>query len=238
MSAPEPDTTAGPAVDDVVALLWRRAAPARRGPKPRFSVEGVAAAGVAVADAHGLDAVTMQSVAESLGTTKMALYRYVPGRVELDALMLDRALGEPPEAVGADWRAALTRWADHVHARALAHPWCVELVQRPHAPGPGELAWYEAGLAAVAGLPLTGAEKLDTLALLVGHVMSTVRQQPRGASPERDLAARLAPVLAERADEYPLTAAAFAEPSGRDDALRFGVERLVAGVAALVAERG
>jgi len=238
MSAPEPDTTEGTATDDVVALLWRRAAPARRGPKPRFSIEGVAEAGVAIADAQGLDAVTMQSVAARLGTTKMALYRYVPGRVELDALMLDRALAEPPEAAGADWRAALTVWADRVHARALAHPWCVELAQRPHVPGPGELGWYEAGLAAVADLPLTGAEKLDTLALLAGHAMSTVRQQSRGAAPERDLAARLAPVLAERADELPLTAAAFADPSGRDDALRFGVERVVAGVAALVTERG
>ncbi|MGF0114948.1 TetR/AcrR family transcriptional regulator C-terminal domain-containing protein [Promicromonospora sp. Marseille-Q5078] len=238
MSAPEPDTTARPATDDVVALLWRRAASARRGPKPRFSIEGVAAAGVAIADTQGLDAVTMQSVAARLGTTKMALYRYVPGRVELDALMLDLALGEPPSGARSDWRAALTRWADRVHARALDHPWCVELVQRPHVPGPGELAWYEAGLAAVADLPLTSAEKLDALVLLVGHVMSTVRQQPRGASPERDLAARLAPVLAERADEFPLTTAAFADPSGRDDALRFGVERVVAGIAALVAERG
>ncbi len=236
MSAPHSPTTAA---DDVVALLWRGSTPARRGPKPRFTVEGVAAAGVEIADARGLDAVTMQSVAERLGTTKMALYRYVPGRVELDALMLDQALGEAPEVGGADWRAALTGWADSVHARALAHPWCVGLAQRPHTPGPAELAWYEAGLAAVAGLPLTGAEKLDTLALLVGHVMANVRQQASGPAPEADLAARLAPILADRADTYPLTVAAFAETSAttRDDALRFGVARVLAGVGALADER-
>ncbi|MFD6133913.1 TetR/AcrR family transcriptional regulator [Isoptericola sp. NPDC056618] len=232
--------------DDVVALLWRRATPVRRGPKPRFSVDGIVAAATEIADARGLDAVTMQAVAARLGTTKMALYRYVPGRVELDALLLDAALGAAPPApsvasgaTGADWRAALTDWAGSVHARALARPWSVELAQRPHVPGPVELAWFEAGLAAFGDLPLTGAEKLDTLALLVGHVMSLVRQQPRGASPEGDLAAGLGPVLAEHADDYPLTAAAFsdAEPGGRDDALRFGVARVVAGVAALAAER-
>ncbi|SKC81678.1 TetR/AcrR family transcriptional regulator [Krasilnikoviella flava] len=227
--------------DDVVALLWRGATPVRRGPRPRFSIDGIVTAATTIADARGLDAVTMQSVAESLGTTKMALYRYVPGRVELDALMLDTALGTPPPAAaGSPWHVALTDWARSVHARALARPWSVELAQRPHVPGPVELAWFESGLAALAGLPLTGAEKLDTLALLVGHVMSLVRQQPAGASPEADLAARLAPVLAERAGEYPHSLAAFtgASSGARDDALRFGVARVVAGVAALADERG
>jgi len=238
MSAEERDRATG--ADGVVALLWRGEAPPRRGPKPRFSVDGVVAAATEIADGRGLDAVTMQSVAERLGTTKMALYRYVPGRVELDALLLDAALGDPPPAAaGPDWRAALTAWAGAVHARALDRPWSVELAQRPHVPGPVELSWFEAGLAALADLPLSGAEKLDTLALLVGHVMSLVRQQPRGASPEGDLAAGLGPVLAEHAADYPRTAAAFAdaEPGGRDDALRFGVARVVAGVAALAAER-
>lgn len=227
--------------DGVVALLWRGPAPARRGPKPRFSVDGIVAAATEIADERGLDAVTMQSVADRLGTTKMALYRYVPGRVELDALLLDAALGAAPRAAtSSDWRSALTGWAGSVHERALARPWSVELAQRPHVPGPVELAWFEAGLAAFGDLPLSGAEKLDTLALLVAHVMSLVRQQPRGASPESDLAAGLAPVLAERAADYPLTLAAFADadPGARDDALRFGVERVVAGVAALAAERG
>ncbi|HWV76500.1 MAG TPA: TetR/AcrR family transcriptional regulator C-terminal domain-containing protein [Isoptericola sp.] len=225
--------------DGVVALLWRRETPARRGPKPRFSVDAVVAAATEIADDRGLDAVTMQSVAARLGTTKMALYRYVPGRDELDALLLDAALGAPPTVeAGAGWRAALTDWAGGVYARALARPWSVELAQRPHVPGPVELAWFEAGLAALAGLALTGAEKLDTLALLVGHVMSLVRQQPGGATSEAELAAALGPVLADRADDYPLTVAAFAEgDSGRDDALRFGVERIVAGVAALDAGR-
>ncbi|MFE6968306.1 TetR/AcrR family transcriptional regulator [Isoptericola sp. NPDC057653] len=231
--------TGAPGTDGVLDLLWRREAPPRRGPKPRFTIDGVVAAATEIADAGGLDAVSMQSVAERLGTTKMALYRYVPGRVELDALMLDAALGDPPPAAGRDWRAALTGWAGSVHARALDRPWSVELAQRPHLPGPVELAWFEVGLAAFGDLPLTGAEKLDTLALLAGHAMSLVRQQPRGATPEADLAAGLAPVLAERADGYPLTVAAFAatDPAGRDDALRFGVERVVAGVAALVDER-
>ena len=79
-------------------LLWGPPAGARRGPKPRYTLDAIAEAAMTIADDEGLDAVTMQRVAERLGTTKMALYRYMPGRAELDAVMLDRALGLPPAA--------------------------------------------------------------------------------------------------------------------------------------------
>ncbi|WP_233220248.1 TetR/AcrR family transcriptional regulator, partial [Micromonospora sp. RP3T] len=83
-------------------LLWGAPVGPRRGPRPTLSPAVVARAGIAVADADGLDGLTMQRVAESLAVTKMALYRYVPGRAELVALMLDAALGEPPPAPAVD----------------------------------------------------------------------------------------------------------------------------------------
>ncbi|MEU7574116.1 TetR/AcrR family transcriptional regulator C-terminal domain-containing protein [Micromonospora sp. NPDC049240] len=83
-------------------LLWGTPVGPRRGPRPTLSPAVVARAGIAVADADGLDGLTMQRVAESLAVTKMALYRYVPGRAELVALMLDAALGEPPPAPAVD----------------------------------------------------------------------------------------------------------------------------------------
>jgi AcrR family transcriptional regulator len=223
----------------VTAFLWNELPQGRRGPKPKFTVEQIADAGIAIADENGLDAVTMQRIAERLGATKMALYRYVPGRPELDAFMLERALGAPVAARRAEWRSALTQWAMDVHERGTAHPWAVELVQRPHVPGPRELEWFEAGLSAMKHLPLRGAEKLDVLALLVGHVMSIVRQKAGGPTPEDEMARVLGPVLAARADEFPFTAAAFAHPDEgtRDGALRFGLERVIAGVEALAAAR-
>jgi AcrR family transcriptional regulator len=221
-------------------LLWGPPAGARRGPKPRYTLDAIAEAAMTIADDEGLDAVTMQRVAERLGTTKMALYRYVPGRAELDAVMLDRALGLPPAASPGGWRSGLTSWAEAVHGRTLVRPWAVELAQRPHVPGPGELAWYERGLGAMAGLPLSGGEKLDVLALLVGHVMSIVRQEAAASAPEADLASGLVPILAERGAEYPLTSAAFAEAAALHEhgvALPFGIARIVDGIAALIDAR-
>jgi AcrR family transcriptional regulator len=233
MTAQQPATSAEP--DDP---LWPRPAAVRRGPKPKFTVAQIADAGTRIADAEGLTAVTMQRIAHDLGTTKMALYRYVPGRADLDAVMLDRAFGPPAHRSPADWRRALAAWAEAVHARALAHPWSVELAQRPHRPGPCELAWYEQGLGTMADLELYGAEKLDTLALLAGHAMSIVRQESASAAPEQELAASLLRVLTDHAGDYPLTAAAFTQPEGaRGDALRFGIDRIVAGVEVLAATR-
>ena len=234
------DAGSRPPLARVAAVLWGTAAPgSRRGPKPKFTVEQIADAGIAIADRDGLDAVTMQCVADGLGAAKMALYRYVPGRTELEAVMLDRALGGPDASGGDGWPAALLRWATQLHERASARPWAVELVQRPHLPGPNELAWFEAGLFAMRELPMAGGEKLDTLAMLVGHVMSIVRQQAAGPAPEDELAAALGPVLADRAGQFPLTTAAFTQQNRpeRNDALRFGLVRMIAGIEALAAAR-
>ncbi len=64
-------------------LLWGLRAAASRGPKATLTVAKIAAAGVAVADADGIEAVSMQRVAQSLDFTKMSLYRHVSGKAEL-----------------------------------------------------------------------------------------------------------------------------------------------------------
>src|ERR1700712_2930367 len=80
-----------------VRALWGLDDPAgRRGPKRSLSVQAIGAAAVEIADAHGLAAVSMASVAQRLGTTAMSLYRYVSSRQELEVVMVDLALGPPP----------------------------------------------------------------------------------------------------------------------------------------------
>lgn len=225
---------------DPTPLLWAEPAPAKRGPKPKFTLDAIADAAVSLADAEGLEAVTMHRVAARLGTTKMALYRYLPGRTDLDAVMLDRALADPIAPGSGDWRDSLMQWADGIHRRTLSRPWTVELSQRPHTPGPSELAWFEVGLEAMTDLPLKGGEKLDVLTLLAGHVMSLARRQAQESSSEADLARGIAPVLAAHAEAFPHTSSAFLEASGdgvQDEALRFGLDRVLDGIQVLVAAR-
>jgi len=75
-----------------VELLWRRQEPGRRGPKQRLSTEEVVQTAIRLADADGLEALSMRKVAQEMGVTPMSLYTYVPSKAELADLMFDRVL--------------------------------------------------------------------------------------------------------------------------------------------------
>ena len=63
----------------VVDLLWAPPQQAAvRGPKPRTSLAEVVAAGIAIADAEGLAALSIRKVASRLGIGAMSIYTYVP----------------------------------------------------------------------------------------------------------------------------------------------------------------
>jgi AcrR family transcriptional regulator len=231
----------GEAANDTVRLLWGPPAKPTRGPKPALSLTRIAAAGVEVADAEGLGAVSMQKVAALLDFTKMSLYRYVPGKAELIALMVESAVDEPPTAVeGTHWQDQLTAWAHHLAVSFTRHPWLLDATVGPRVPGPKELAWLERVVAALDGHGLTGAERMDAAVLLAGHVRGIAEQAravgPNG-SPEAELLAALGTVVHRHADRYPALAAAMAEPDGHDQALDFGLERILDGLAALISRR-
>jgi AcrR family transcriptional regulator len=100
-------------------FLWRIRAQPARGPKPALSLERITDTAIEIGDAEGLAAVSMQRVAADLGFTKMSLYRYLPGKAELVALMVERAIGEPPTLDADDWRAGLKEWSHSLLAGYL-----------------------------------------------------------------------------------------------------------------------
>ncbi|MEU8323976.1 TetR/AcrR family transcriptional regulator [Nonomuraea sp. NPDC048881] len=77
--------------DHGVELLWRDA---EREPRPGLSLGRIVRAAVELADAEGLEGLSMRKVADRLGFTTMSLYRHVPGRDQLVDLMRDEVLGE------------------------------------------------------------------------------------------------------------------------------------------------
>ncbi|MEU4744412.1 TetR/AcrR family transcriptional regulator C-terminal domain-containing protein [Actinosynnema sp. NPDC023658] len=224
-------------------LLWGERPGPRRGPKPALSLDRIARTGIAIADAEGLAAVSMQRVAADLGFTKMSLYRYVPGKAELVALMADLAIGAPPaEPTGGDWCARLRAWASALLPGFLRHPWTLEATTGPRVVGPNELAWMESALAVLDGTGLRGAERMDVLAVLAGHVRSIAQQV--ATTPGDDMGtqfgALLAEVVRDRGDRYPAVEAALAgsaEQGGEDQAFDFGLDLILDGLRAKVASR-
>lgn len=226
-----------------MALLWDRQAGPRPGPKPTLTLAAIARAGIDIAGADGLTAVTMQRVAEALGVTKMALYRYVPGKAELVALMVDIGMGQPPrprsDADG--WRLRLDEWARAMFRLFRQHPWALDVTVGARAIGPNELGWIEQAVAALAGTGLDGGEMLDVAATLAGHVR-TIAQQRRAASdgPGQGMEAALASVVRAREERFPALRAALdsaAVHGSQGEALDFGLNRILDGVGLLIARR-
>jgi AcrR family transcriptional regulator len=222
-----------------IDFLWGDRPVPTRGPKPSMTLDRIAGAAVAIADAEGLAAASMQRVAGELGVTKMALYRYLPGRTELVALMVERTLGRPPDLTG-DWRAALTQWAGRLLDGYLEHPWLLTATVGARPIGPHELAWMEAALAVLTGTPLTAAERLDTLAVLTGQARMLAEQQVAARQPEALLTAAVERAVTRYGDRFPALTATMADvpAQAQEQAFRYGLERILDGIAVLIDRRG
>ncbi|MGW4121976.1 TetR/AcrR family transcriptional regulator [Nocardia sp. NPDC004711] len=233
-------------------LLWGSPDRPRRGPKPSLTLERIVAEAIDLADAEGLANLSMARLAERLGCAKMALYRYFPGKTELIALMLDTALGVPPENTTAPsdsdpepWRTYLRPWTETFFTRAVAHPWGNDASTGVRPMGPNELAWLDSAVGALDGTGLTAAECFDTVVLLLGHARGIAQQTATaGEDLEGELARELGAVLSAQAERFPHAAAAFAETmsgtaaeTGRDNALAFGIDRILDGLAVLLETR-
>lgn len=239
-----------------IELLWGVSGPPKRGPKPKLTTADVVQAAVSLADADGIDAVTMRRVAEHLGVSPMSLYTYVPGRAELLDLMIDHAHGELPAVdPGLGWRAALTSIADELWALFHRHPWLLQVTTTRSALGPHSFAKYEHELRAVEGIGLDDVEMDAAVSLVTSLVRGAARSSLDAARLVRTSGMtdaqwweRAAPVLAgipaADAAHYPIAsrvgqAAGEAHNAAEDPAyiFRFGLARVLDGIEALLSER-
>lgn len=111
----------------VVALAWGAEAAPQRGPKRELSLERIVEAAIEIADAEGLQAVTMQRVAKTFGYTTMAMYRYVANKDDLQRLMTDAANAGSFAVEDEHWRTGLEQWAKRIFATYEEHPWLLDM---------------------------------------------------------------------------------------------------------------
>jgi AcrR family transcriptional regulator len=217
-------------------ILWQGAPPRRR--SSGLSRERIVATAVEFADAEGLAALSMARLAERLGCGTMSLYRHVANKDELVMFMLSTAPGPPPQDVdNADWTAALTDWAIGLWDVYHRHPWVLQAAAAGPPADPGQLAWLDAGLAALGD---TGMHERDKLAAVMA-VLHFVRGAAAldieaGHADSPDYAGVLRQVL--DADRFPALAAtldAGVFDDAGDDRLadfRSGLALLLDGIAA------
>jgi AcrR family transcriptional regulator len=238
-----------------LALLWRLETAPRRGPGRGLDLETVIGTAIGLADREGLSAVSMRRLAQELGVSTMTLYTYVPGKAELLDLMLDRAYQRLPlsDLSGRPWRERLTVISDDNRQLFLDHPWAVEVSTMRPPLGPGLMAKYEYELSTLEGLALTDLEMDDALTFVLSFVQSNARAALDAHAAQRESAMSDAqwwevngPLLSRVLDEsaYPVasrvgSAAGEAHGSAHDPehAYRFGLERVLDGLAPLIERR-
>ncbi|MGI5486053.1 TetR/AcrR family transcriptional regulator [Microtetraspora malaysiensis] len=153
--------------------LWMRPERPARGPQPNYSRAALTEAAVRVADAEGLEAISMRRLATEIGAGTMSLYRYVSGKDDVIELMIDAVVAQYlPEGtvLSGDWKADLGALARRARRTMLRHPWLAPLAASRQGASPNRLRLLEASLRMVDGLGLG----VDEMLTLIGGVFAYV----------------------------------------------------------------
>lgn len=236
-------------------LLWRGPEPGRRGPKQRLSTDEVVTAAIALADAQGIEALSMRKVAETVGVSPMSLYTYVPSKAELLDLMFDRVLGETPDPDESveGWRAKLAFIARERWVLTLRHPWLLDLALHRPPLGPNVMRKAESAMRTFEGMGLAhedmglAADALQNYVTGALHAAREAREvERRTGMTDAEWLGAIGDILDRRIDDgdFPvikrLRDAGGKEKRGAHDAqahFEFGLERMLDGLDAFVRAR-
>lgn len=214
-------------------ILWHEPSAPRR--TAGLNRERIVAAGIALADADGLGALSMARLAARLDCGTMSLYRHVANKDELVTFMLSAATGPPPALDPSDWRAALDDWATGLWRLYHRHPWMLQASTAGPPADPGQLGWFDAGLAALGDTRLAERDKLAAVMVVLHFVRGAAAVHIEAAHVEGpDYPALLRRVV--DAERLPALSAALADgvfddaDNDREADFRSGLRQLLDGI--------
>ncbi|MEP6648535.1 MAG: TetR/AcrR family transcriptional regulator [Lapillicoccus sp.] len=99
---------------------------------------------VEIADAGGIAALTIRSLAHELGVKPMSVYYHVANKDEILDGIVDIVFGEIElPRIGGDWRAEMRRRAHSARSVLRRHRWAIGLMESRSAPGPATLRHHD-----------------------------------------------------------------------------------------------
>lgn len=151
----------------------------RKKRKP-LSPEAIVAAAIRLADAEGLEAVSIRRVAAELDARAMSLYDHFESKAALFSAMNDEVVAEMladrplPEA----WREAVAVSARMMYAAYALHPWAIFVAAEHPRPGPNAVRLAKQMARGVASLPLDEGDVWQLQGIVndyvIGHSFRTV----------------------------------------------------------------
>lgn len=143
-----------------------------------LSRERVLHAAVVVADAGGIGALTIRSLAQELGVKPMSVYHHVVNKDEILDGIVDLVFGEIelPSADG-DWRTELRRRATSARRVLGRHPWAIGLLESRTSPGPATLRHHDATIGTLRAAGFSVELTAHAYALLDSYVYGFALQE-------------------------------------------------------------
>lgn len=147
------------------------------GQRVRLNRDRVLQAAVALADAIGIEALSMRRLAQELGVVPMALYKHVANKEELLDGMVDVLVGEiEPPITDGGWRGAVRGRILSARRVLLRHPWARPVLESRTNKTPVVLGYMDSFV----GMFLAGGFSAD----LAHHVMHALGSRMWGFTQE------------------------------------------------------
>jgi AcrR family transcriptional regulator len=231
-----------------VELIWSQVDRRTSTAQPALSSDRIVAAAIKIADAEGLEQLTMRRVGAELRASAMGLYRHIASKEDLLDLMLDAVIGEhqTPTPSG-DWRRDVEELARAGRASGQRHPWMLMLAASRPPLGPNALQRMEFALQAMDGLGLDITTIRDLQNAIQSYVAGAVQtelaedeaRRRRGLSDEA-WRASVAPYVRQvvESGRYPMFTRLVTGAEDRESTARFeiGLRLLLDGIANHIAE--
>jgi len=223
-------------------LVWERPEPPERPTPAPLNRERIVRAAIGLADADGLEAVSLRKVAAALEVGPMRLYGYIDTKDELLDLMVDAVYAEM-RPVGDGWRDVLRSLAEITREAVHRHEWLADLIGRRPSLGPHALARGEAVVAALGGvdldlvMPVVSA--VDSFVIgAVRREIAEMRAERATGMDKREWQAAYGPYLVRTfaGGRYPALAAVVHDAAhlDADETFRIGLDFILDGIAARV----
>jgi AcrR family transcriptional regulator len=148
-------------------------------PRIRLTRERVVAAAIALADATGIQALTMRKLGVALGVEAMSLYHHVANKSDLLDGMIDGVFGEidlPTDAT--DWRQTMRTRAISARDAMSRHRWAIGLMESRTTPGPATLRHHDTVLGTLRAAGFSIVMAAHAYSLLDSYIYGFALQAP------------------------------------------------------------
>lgn len=141
--------------------------------KPRLSLsrDRILRAALELADANGIEALTMRKLGQKLGFEAMSLYNHVANKDDLLEGMLDLVLAETePPTTSEEWDEAIRKSAISVHNALRRHAWSCRLLMEARRMRPARLRYMDLLLGRLREAGFSADTTYHAYHVLDGHI--------------------------------------------------------------------